>query len=278
MEYIELCCKLSPMQPFADILISDLSDIGYDSFAEEADGIKAYIESSQFDIKAVELLPLMQSPEVQINLSYAPLQNKNWNAEWESQYQAVGIANSCYIRAPFHEAQPSYAYDIIISPKMSFGTAHHETTAQMIEFILAEKLNDTTVLDMGSGTAVLAILAALKGAKIVDAIDNDEWAYKNTIENIAINHCETKVHPILGTADNIPKHRKYDLIIANIHKNILLKDMRSYVRHMQSGSKIFFSGFYLSDVEDMKAAAHSHGLQYLSHSNRNDWAVIAFQL
>ncbi len=278
MEYIEVSFEIEPVQPFAEILISELSDLGYDSFSEEADGVKAYILKDDFDIEAINHLYLMQSPEVHISVSHAPLENKNWNAEWESAYEQVYIADKCCIRAPFHQPNPHIDFDIVISPKMSFGTAHHETTAQMIQLLLDEKIQGFDVLDMGSGTAVLAILAALKGAASVDAIDNDEWAYNNALENISINPGATHVQAILGTASAIPQNKTYDLIMANIHKNILLADMNTYVKHLKTKGKIFFSGFYASDLESMKAAAHKHGLQYQHHLCKNDWVAAVFQL
>ncbi len=276
MEYIEVSFEIEPVQPFSEILISELSDLGYDSFSEEAEGIKAYILKDDFDMEAINSLYLMQSPEVHISVSYVPLEDKNWNAEWESAYEKVCIADKCCIRAPFHEPNPNTEFDIIISPKMSFGTAHHETTAQMIQLLLEENVQSFDVLDMGSGTAVLAILAALKGATSVDAIDNDEWAYNNALENISINQGAEHVQAILGTAASIPENKLYDLILANIHKNILLADMETYVKHLKPKGKIFFSGFYAADLESMKAAAQKHGLYYQQHLCKNDWVAAVF--
>lgn len=276
MDYTEVSFKIEPLQPYAEILMAELEALGYDSFVEEADGIKAYIVSSQFDAAAIKALYLMQSADVTISFAHKALEDKNWNAEWESGYEAVDIDGRCYIRAPFHPAMPTYDYDIVISPKMSFGTAHHETTAQMIRLLLDEKLQGFSMLDMGSGTAVLAILAALKGASAVDAIDNDEWAYNNAVENISINGC-SQIKAILGDASSIPATHTYDLILANIHKNILMRDMGIYVSHLKPEGKLFFSGFYASDLDDMKQAAQKHGLQYVEHLCKNNWVAAVFQ-
>jgi ribosomal protein L11 methyltransferase len=217
---------------------------------------------------------VLQSSEFQISYSLKNIADENWNAKWESDYDSVIIDNRCYIRAPFHKVKPEIEFEILIEPKMSFGTAHHETTAQMIQLLLGEDVEGKTVLDMGCGTAVLAILAKKKNAATVHAIDNDEWAYNNSVENVQRNNF-TDIIVEQGDAALL-KDRTFDVILANINKNILLADMEIYANSMHSGAIIMFSGFYKNDLEDIKSRALIYGLQYIMHIDKNDWVAAKF--
>ena len=274
MEYTEISFKISPLQPASEILIAELSELGYESFVEEEAGLKAYIVSNEYDEQALQQLFVLQSEEFKISYKSKKVAAENWNAKWESEYESVLIDERCYIRAPFHERKPQVEFEIEIEPKMSFGTAHHETTYQMIQLLMDQDVKGKKVLDMGCGTAVLAILAKMKNAAEVHAIDNDEWAYNNAVENVKRNHFED-IQVEQGDAALL-KDRKYDLIIANINKNILLRDIKFYVEAMTVNARIFFSGFYEQDIEDIRKEAEKQGLTYLKHQSRNNWVAAIF--
>lgn len=275
MNYIELSFKISPLQPASEILVSELSELGFESFVEEEDGLLAYIIEKDFVESSIKELYLLQSDDFDIKYSVKSVEDQNWNAIWESEYQPVLIDDKCYIRAPFHESKPEIEFEILIEPQMSFGTAHHETTHQMIQLLLDENLKDKSLLDMGCGTAVLAILAKMKGASEVNAIDNDEWAYRNAKENVVKNNFP-EILVEQGDAALLAG-REFEIILANINKNILLRDMEFYVKSLIAKGKIFFSGFYHNDLDDIKNKAESLGLKYIKHSSTNDWVAAVFE-
>jgi len=276
MRYIEVSFKVLPLQPASEILVAELGDLDFESFVEQEDGLLAYIQEENFDVKLIKNLFVIQSPEFQITFSYKAIEDQNWNAKWESEYEPVLIENRCYIHAPFHPERTDVEFNILIEPKMSFGTAHHETTYQMIQLLMDTDVTGKSVLDMGSGTAVLAILAKMKNAATVYAIDNDEWAFNNALENVKRNHFPDIVVE-LGDANSLIG-KKFKLVIANINKNILLRDMPFYVEAMEDGAQIFFSGFYEHDLDDIKAKAESLGLKYQKHLQRNNWVAAVFAL
>ena len=274
MIYTEVQFKISPQQPAAEILIAELSELGFESFIEEEDGLKAYIADEKFAKEELQGLFVLQNKEFDISYKLKTIADENWNAKWESDYESVIIDERCYIHAPFHDSKPEIEFEILIEPKMSFGTAHHETTAQMIKLLLDENVEEKSVLDMGCGTAVLAILAKMKNASIVHAIDNDEWAYNNAVENTKRNHFPDI---LVEQGDAALLHdRTYDVILANINKNILLADMEVYSKSLQSGGLIMFSGFYIIDLNDIKTKALEFGLDYVLHSVKNDWVAAKF--
>jgi ribosomal protein L11 methyltransferase len=200
--------------------------------------------------------------------------DQDWNATWEASYEPVIINEFCRIRAPFHKVEGSYKYDLIIEPKMSFGTAHHETTSQIIELMLQSDFTGLNLLDMGSGTGVLAILAKKLGSATTVAIDNDEWAYRNALDNIRLND-ENDIIVELGDANSL-NDRQFDIILANINRNILLRDMKEYVKCLVDGGKIFFSGFYEEDLVLIAKEAERLGLKYSNHVTKNNWAAAVF--
>jgi len=275
MTYIEISFQIEPVQPTSEILIAQLSGIGFESFIEEDDGLKAYIQKDEFQEKLLKDISILKNQEFQISFQISEIEDQNWNAKWESEYEAVVVDERCYIRAPFHKSKKDIEFEIIIEPQMSFGTAHHETTYQMIQLLLKEDVKDKTILDMGSGTAVLAILAAKKGAASVDAIDIDEWAYNNARDNVAKNGLNN-VQLMMGGSELL-KDQQYDLVLANINKNILLADMEEYEKVMKKNAKILFSGFYKNDLDDIIEKAQSLKLNYISHSEKNDWVAAVFK-
>ena len=256
-----------------DMLVSMLAEIGFDSFMDDDLGLKAYCSDDTRDDAAVEELLRMDVFQGLHLLAVEEMPEKDWNEVWESSYQPVVINERCRVRAPFHPADSNFEFDLVIEPKMSFGTANHETTAQIITLMLETDFKGKDVLDMGSGTAVLAILAKKLGAARTVAIDNDEWAYNNAFTNVALNGIDD-IEIVLGDAISI--HGKYDVVLANINRNILLRDMRYYVDAMRPQARIFFSGFYNEDLVHIKREAERLGLKYIHHLSRNNWVAAEF--
>ena len=274
MNYIEIKFSIQPQTPFQDILIAQLAEIGFESFEESKNGLLAYIQGPLFNEKELNNLSLLNNDLVKIKYSTKQIQDQNWNALWESNYDSVLIDNRCYIRAPFHPTKPEFEFEILIEPQMSFGTAHHETTSNMISLLLKEDVKGKSFLDMGCGTGVLAILAHKKGASPVCAIDNDEWAYRNSIDNIAKNNTNN-IKVQMGDA-TLLVGKTYDLIFANINKNILLADMEIYSKNLNKNGKLFVSGFYLNDLVDIQNKAKQCGLLYITHIVKNEWVAANF--
>jgi ribosomal protein L11 methyltransferase len=256
-----------------DMLTTMLAEIGFDSFMDEDYALKAYCSTDSRDDMAVENLLLDPAFTDLRLLKVEEMPDKDWNELWEASYQPVVVNERCRVRAPFHEPDPSFEFDLVIEPKMSFGTANHETTAQIIQLMLETDFQGKEVLDMGSGTAVLAILAKKLGAGHTVAIDNDEWAYRNAFTNVDLNGV-SDIDIILGDALSI--QGQYDVVLANINRNILLRDMHYYVEAMKPGAHIFFSGFYTEDLESIKVEAERLGLHYERHLTRNNWVAAEF--
>ncbi len=257
-----------------DMLTTMLGDIGFDSFMDDDFGLKAYCSAETRDDQTVEELLRMDAFKGVHLLAVEEMPDKDWNELWEASYQPVVVNERCRVRAPFHDPDPSYEFDLVIEPKMSFGTANHETTAQIITLMLETDFKGKDVLDMGSGTAVLAILAKKLGAARTVAIDNDEWAYNNAFTNVALNGIND-IEIILGDATAI--RGEFDVVLANINRNILLRDMHYYADAMRQEAHIFFSGFYTEDMESIKEEAHRQGLRYVGHLSKNNWVAAAFK-
>tara|TARA_B100000287_G_scaffold76862_1_gene68905 strand:+ start:4111 stop:4962 length:852 start_codon:yes stop_codon:yes gene_type:complete len=258
-----------------EILVAELSALNFDSFVNNNEGLQAYVQEDAFDEQALKDLYILHNPNFEIKIEVNSIEQQNWNAEWEKKFEPIEVDGKCVVRAFFHEKK-QVDYDIVITPKMSFGTGHHETTYQMISQILNLDMKSKRILDMGCGTGVLAILAAMKGADSITAIDIDEWAYLNTIENTLDNKCG---HIIVkhGGAELLGND-SFDFIFANINLNILLNDMSSYARVMNSGSKIILSGFYTSDVSIINKKAESLGLYSIGKTEKNKWAALIYQM
>ncbi len=271
MEYIELNCIVSPIVPGNEILIAELAEIDYESFEENENGLKAYIQAPLFLEENLKNLYFNKIADFTFEYNFKIIEDINWNAKWEENYPPVVFDKKVAIRAPFHSKFKDVEYDIVIEPKMSFGTAHHATTAQMIRYITEIDMKDLKILDMGSGTAVLAILASMRGANSIDAIDNDEWAYNNALENVKRNNI-SNINVELGDA-SLLKGRKYDLVIANINRNILINDINSYAKCLSSGNLLLLSGFYENDIPLLSEEAEKYNLIYQSHTIDRDWVA-----
>lgn len=277
MDYLEIKVSFEQPEIWKEIFVSYLAEAGCDSFSDEDDAtMLCYIQRSLYDEAVIRELMEQQFPAAKLTYSISEVETQNWNAVWESNYSPVLIGDRCYIRAPFHEPMEGVEYEIIIEPKMSFGTAHHETTSLMITYLLEDSPAGKRVLDMGAGTGVLGLLAYKRGAASVIAIDNDEWAYKNNIENNARNQAEAIVvkwgdAALLGT-------ETFDLIIANINRNILLNDMGAYANVLENGGTILFSGFYVGeDLEKITEKANSLHLHRIDFKEKNGWCAAKFQ-
>ena len=261
-----------------DVLAALLAEVGFESFVPNDNGMEAYVPHSLYDEAAiatvVENFPL---EGYAITHSSEFIEGEDWNAEWEKNYfQPIVLGEECVIHSTFHTDVPKARYDILIDPKMAFGTGYHQTTCHMLRAILASDMNGKSVLDMGCGTALLAILARKHGATDVVAIDIDEFAYENAKENIVLNDT-ADIEVRLGGSEAIKESDSFDFVIANINRNILLDDMKNYVRCMHSGSQIFISGFYTEDMEVLKEEAARNGLRYIDYAEDNRWAMMRFE-
>lgn len=266
--YVEYDFKVVPQQPWNDVLVAQLGQVGFESFIETDQGVKAYILQSIDHDSILDQVNIMENDLCDIAFAKADVPPTNWNAEWEKNFDPITVNGRCEVRAPFHKAS-GVEYDIVIEPKMSFGTGHHQTTHMMIEHLLEENVTGLNVLDMGSGTGVLAILAQMRGATSVDAIDIDTWCYENALENVERNKTN-KVHVVLGGAE-VLKGKSYDFIIANINRNILLQDIPVYANSLKDGGTILFSGFYKEDLDTIIDRCNESGISYDSHLTRDNW-------
>ena len=271
--YLGYHFTVEPRELGSEILVAELGEKPFDSFVESEFGITAYIKKKDWHEEILEDLYILNSPEFTISYTIEQIPQVNWNEEWEKHFEPIDVDGRCHVRAPFHPGSGS-EFEIVIEPKMSFGTGHHETTHMMIQFLLREDLAGKKVLDMGCGTAILAILAEMRGAGPVDAIDIDNWCYLNSIENAARNNC-SRITVYEGDAAML-KGRRYEVIIANINRNILLADMRQYVECLDSGGTLLLSGFYSDDVDTIDACCTELGLKQVERLDRNRWVALKF--
>ena len=258
-----------------DVLAAELGEIGFESFTQDEQGLQGYISDQLYDEDMLkETLAAFPLEETTIHYVCTPVESKDWNEEWEKNYfKPIRIGNDCLIRASFHEPEPGYTYTIIIDPKMAFGTGNHETTFLMISWMLEEQLAGKRLLDMGCGTAVLAILARMKGAEKVVAIDIDEWAYTNALENIRLNHT-AEIEVALGGAERIAAFAPFEVIFANINRNILLQDMHHYAEALQPAGQLVMSGFYLEDLPIIAEECQRNGLRVEGYKERHNWVAV----
>ncbi|WP_298536325.1 50S ribosomal protein L11 methyltransferase [uncultured Algibacter sp.] len=271
--YIGYEFKVDPLQPGVEILIAELGYAGFESFVETEKGVTAYIQKEEWHGNILDDIQILKSEEFKITFEFDEIEQTNWNAEWEKNFNPIVVDSACAVRAPFHDKFDTQ-YDIIIEPKMSFGTGHHETTHMMIQHILKNDFEGKSVLDMGCGTGVLAILTELKGAKPIDAVDYDNWCYLNSIENVERNNCK-HITVIEGDA-SVLVEKKYDVIIANINRNILMQDMGTYISCLNKGGMLFLSGFYNDDIPMIKAECENHLLKFEEKFERNNWVALKF--
>jgi|26BtaG_2_1085354.scaffolds.fasta_scaffold00019_89 ribosomal protein L11 methyltransferase len=271
--YIEYIFKVEPFQPGTEILIAELGYAGFESFVETEDGVTAYIQKDEWRETVLEEIDILKSEEFKIEYTFSEIEQINWNSEWEKNFSPIEVDDKCTVRAPFHPER-NFKYEIVIEPKMSFGTGHHETTFMMLQYILENDFEGKTVLDMGCGTAVLAILAEMRGAKKLDAIDIDEWCFENSTENVERNNCKN-ISVYLGDA-SLLKNQKYDVIIANINRNILLNDMEAYRNCLNPSGSIYLSGFYQEDLPVITECCNNLGLQFVDNKKKNNWVAAKF--
>lgn len=273
MNYTKVSFELNPVLPAREILYVELGNLEFESFEETSKGLDAYIPSKYFDKKILDKLIVLDIPNQKINIKTETIEQQNWNAVWESNFPLIHINNKCTIRAPFHNST-NVQYDVIISPQMSFGTGHHETTYLMANELFKIDIKDKTLLDMGCGTGVLAIISSKLGACKIEAIDIEEWAYRNTKENTKLN--DISDIKVLKGDSSLLHNKKYDIILANINRNILLKDMKTYSNSLNINGKILFSGFYETDVPVIKEEAEENGLVFEKTETKNNWAMSVF--
>jgi len=271
--YIGYTFKVEPVQPGTEILIAELGFSGFESFVETPDGVIAYIQEVDHFPTILEAIQILNSEEFTITYEFETIAQTNWNAEWEKNFNPIVVDDHCAIRAPFHEPF-NVKYDIVIEPKMSFGTGHHETTHMMIQHILASDFTNKSVLDMGCGTGVLAILAEKKGAMALEAIDIDNWCYLNSLENVSRNDCH-HITVLEGDA-SLLQGKQFDVIIANINRNILLNDLSTYSACLNEQGSLFLSGFYDSDCELIESTCEALNLKLENKLTRNNWAALKF--
>ena len=279
MNYTELQLTVSP--DYADILTAELAELGFESFIETNEGVNAYIAEPEFEEQAVQALIAKYAGQTAIAYEVSSLEKKNWNAEWEKGYEPIEVAGPAgagvRVRASFHEPDlDRFQYDIIINPKMSFGTGHHETTAMMLEHQLGLNFDEKTVLDVGCGTGILAILAAKMGARAVLAFDIEEWAVENARENADLNHCP-QITVFQGTITDVDVSNKYDVILANINRNVLLTEIPAYTSLLTDEGCLLVSGFYEADAPDVAQKAIDTGLAVGNRLVCNQWTSLLFK-
>jgi len=277
MDYKKITIITTPFKSWLNnVLIAQFAEVGFDSFVETERGFEAFIPEKDFNEEAMQNVLQVYQDNFQFEVETEFIADQNWNVQWEKNYfKPLLVAGECLIRAPFHKEYPPAKYEIVIEPNMAFGTGNHETTALVIETILQSDLKGKQVLDMGCGTGILGILASMKGAEKVTAIDIDEWSYNGTIENSVLNRVKNIVArqgdaSLLGTEN-------FDIILANIHKNVLLKDLPVYMRVLHPGGKLILSGFYKIDIPEIKTKAESLGLIDLGFKSCNNWVAHSFQ-
>ena len=290
--YLEYTFNVNPAVPGNEILIAELSELGFESFVEQETGILAYIQKephfpedaqqSQASYSAyIADLFILQSADFEISFTVKEIEQVNWNEEWEKHFDPIDVDGQCTIRAPFHPKTDT-PYDIVISPKMAFGTGHHETTYMMVKLLLGMELSrppagrtGKRILDMGCGTGVLAMLAEMRGAQPIDAIDIDSWAYENTLENIGLNGCQ-HIQVYEGDA-TLLSGKQYDVIIANINRNILLQDIPTYASCLADDGMLLLSGFYEEDIALITETCNAHHLYFVANLKRNNWVACKFE-
>jgi ribosomal protein L11 methyltransferase len=273
MNYIELDITFKDLEPWREILVSHLAEKGFESFVETKTGLLSYIPELDFDKQMIEDLDTFSEID---QFAYKTIQDQNWNAEWEKNFDPVVVADKLAIIAPFHNGVFNQLLTITIQPQMSFGTGHHQTTWLMSKRLFELNLENQRVLDMGTGTGILAILAEKLAASEILAVDIDEWSYRNALENIELNGCH-KIQVVLGD-HLILKDKKFDLIIANINKNVLISHFETYSEILEKNGILLLSGFFKTDQEDLQQKAAEFGFIFESVETKDEWALLQFKL
>ena len=277
MDYYKITITITPFEEWLrDVLAAQLGEIGFDSFLETETGVEAFIQVANFNEAAIEFVLDSFSDDFTFSTQKELIKSRNWNEEWEKNYfKPLVIKDECVVRAPFHTDFPKAKYEIIIEPNMAFGTGNHETTSMMVETILENEMTKKNVLDMGCGTGILGILASMKGAEKVTAIDIDEWSFKGATENATLNNISNMA--VKQGDASLLGSEKFDVILVNIHKNVLLNDMKIYSDVLKPGGLLVMSGFYFEDIQDIKSKAENLGLKDKDYKSKNNWVAYAFQ-
>ena len=271
--YLGYHFTIEPKELGSEILVAELGELPFESFVESEFGVTAYVQKDLWNENILDDLYILKSPEFFISYTVEEIEQVNWNEEWEKNFDPIDVDGKCHVRAPFHPKTDA-EFDIVIEPKMSFGTGHHETTHMMIQHLLDMEVTNLKTLDMGCGTAILAILAEMKGAHPIDAIDIDNWCYLNSIENAERNNCK-HISVYEGDAALLDG-KKYDLIIANINRNILLNDMQQYVDCLNQSGILLLSGFYDEDIPAIDESCTGKGLSLVTKLQRNNWVSLKY--
>jgi ribosomal protein L11 methyltransferase len=272
--YLEIDLRLTPIDPWREVVIAQMGLLGFESFVNTPLGFKAYIPQNEFQEKEFSQIDVFDFQELEIEWDTKIIPPENWNRQWEENFSPIRVGERCVVRADFHPPEKA-EYELVITPKMSFGTGHHETTQMMISFLLDLNCNNKTVLDMGTGTGVLAILAEKRGAKTVLAVDNDPWCVENTLENLEMNHCQ-KISAQLSST--VPKKKKYDMVLANINRNVLLKQIADYAQVLAPEGDLLMSGFYVEDLGIIQNACETEGFRFILNLDINNWVAAHFTL
>ena len=275
MNYIEVSFELDPFEPWSDVLSAELGELGFESFLEEDGKLKTYVPKNLYDENSLKACNTLNMELVKVTYDVREVEQQNWNKVWESNFSPVYVDNEICVRATFHKPEPQFAFEIIIDPKMSFGTGHHSTTHLMLSSMRKIDFKDKAVLDMGSGTGVLAIFAAMRGAKPVYAIDIDEWCSVNAKENAAANGGDF-IQISQGDKEEIDG-LKVDVLLANINRNILIHQMDAYAKALNPEGELHVSGFYTEDVDTLVEEANKNGLVFVSKNSMNNWTTIKFK-
>jgi len=275
MNYIEVEFSLEPLLPAREVLIYELAELEYESFVNTAKGIKAYIQKVDFDEDAFEDLHTWKMGGLNFTYRVREIEQINWNKKWEEEFNPVLFGEHCLIRAPFHAPAEGKIMDVIIAPKMSFGTGHHPTTYLMVDQLFQLSLEGKDVLDMGCGTAILAIIARKRGAQRVWGIDIEDFAYENAVENVKLNDTEDII-VYKGGVGQI-ENESFHVILANINRNVLMEDMDAYVRALKQGGRLYLSGFYTTDIDILSHQAIKLGLVFEEKKEREGWALLSFK-
>lgn len=271
MYYTRLTVLCDP--DFTEILMAELSEAGFDTFLETSSGFEAYVEDEGYDKTRLEEIKDRYRDLTTVHYRLDPIEKKNWNEEWEKSYSPIIVEDKCLIRASFHNIEKKYPYEIIITPKMSFGTGHHQTTYLMIQAQMEIDHTNKTVMDAGCGTAILSIMASKRGAKHVEAFDIDEWSVINGNENLEVNNCKN-ISLRQGKISDLTFENNFDIILANINKNILLAEIPQYAAYLNGGGLLLLSGFYEKDIPDLVQRAASYNLSQVTKYARESWSAL----
>lgn len=274
MSYTQVNVHCDP--PYAEILMAEMGELAFESFVEKETGFEAYIPETQFQHPPLQLLFNRYREFTRIWYEIKTIAKTNWNQEWEKNYDPIQVGNDIYVRATFHDPKPEFKYEIVVNPQMSFGTGHHETTHQLLALQLAFDHQEKAVLDVGSGTGILAIMAAKLGAKSVAATDIDDWCVENALQNFALNHIEAEFVK-QGTLAELRLNTIYDILLANINTHVLLDEMHLYYQLLTNKGILFLSGFYETDQPKIKAKAHELGFEIQKQTTKNNWVALVLK-